>query len=323
MSNILKKNTSVHHSATTCVIGGNGFIGRSVVEALLRQQRRVIVLGRQALPVNVLSGVTYVQNPGGNSQQVLREVLQESDEVISLAYATIPQTSFQNPVDDIVLNLPDAVQLFELASTFPIRKFVYVSSGGTVYGRAVAPLIDEEHMTLPLSPYGISKLAIEKYAHLYFENQGLPVVCVRPSNAFGPGQRPYTGQGFVATAIASIVEGRTLTIFGEHGTVRDYLHVVDMANGIVDALLHGIPGEVYNIGSGIGLTNKQVLEELRPLAVRAHKEILVNHLPSRPFDVPVNVLDSRKLRTLTGWIPQKSFLAALAQTWEWYMATLH
>jgi len=131
------------------------------------------------------------------------------------------------------VNLPKAVRLFELASTLPLKKFVWISSGGTVYGRTSTGLIPETRPTLPLSPYGITKLAIEKYAHIYFESKGLPIVCVRPANAFGEGQRTYSGQGFIATAIASVLDGRELTLFGEQGTIRDYLHVADVATGIV------------------------------------------------------------------------------------------
>ncbi|RYE18703.1 MAG: NAD-dependent epimerase/dehydratase family protein [Sphingobacteriaceae bacterium] len=220
---------------TTCVIGGNGFIGKAVVEALLAQQRKVIVVGRAPSPGALPAGVTYVVNNKNNNHNApLREVLNQSDEVINLAYATIPQTSFQHPVDDIVLNLPEAVHLFELAATLPIRKFISVSSGGTVYGRVDTSPITETHSTLPLSPYGITKLAIEKYAHMYFDNYGLPTISVRPSNAFGSGQRPYSGQGFIGTAISSILDGRTITMFGNQGTVRDYLYVADMARGSME-----------------------------------------------------------------------------------------
>lgn len=308
--------------ATVCVIGGSGFIGRAVVDALLARQRKVIVVGRSPLLQPMPPGVGYIINNDSRHNAALREALSQSDEVINLAYATIPQTSFQHPVDDIVLNLPEAVALLELCSAMTIRKFVGVSSGGTVYGRATTYPLTEEHLTLPLSPYGITKLAIEKYLYMYFENRGLPAVSVRPSNAFGPGQRPYVGQGFIGTAIASIIDGRTINVYGQHGTVRDYLYVVDMAEGIVAALLDGIPGEVYNIGSGVGLTNKQVLDAIVPVAAEAGYEVKLNTLPARPFDVPINVLNSKKLHSLTGWQPSTPFAAALVETWNWYAKKL-
>jgi UDP-glucose 4-epimerase len=306
---------------TTCVIGGSGFIGRAVVYELLEQGRQVLVVGREPAPTLVLPvGVRYLENPMNDGGAALKQALATSDEVIDLAYATVPGTSFQDPVNDILVNLPEAVRFFELAASMThIRKFVWISSGGTVYGRTTAEQLNERHATLPLSPYGITKLAIEKYAHMYFESKGLPIVCVRPSNAFGEGQRPYLGQGFIATAIASVLDGRELTLFGEQGTIRDYLHVKDIAGGIVAALLHGRPGEVYNVGSSEGLTNRQVLEAIAPLATKAGRAMQIRVLPPRPFDVPANVLDCTKLRTETGWQPTLTFEQALAQTWAWYV----
>lgn len=308
-------------TGATAVIGGAGFIGRAVVNELLVQGRRVVVIGREENPAPALPiGVRFVHSPADDNGATLKQALQAVDEVIDLAYATVPGTSFQDPVNDILVNLPEAVRLFEFAATLPLKKFVWISSGGTVYGRTTAEHILETHPTLPLSPYGITKLAIEKYAHMYFESKGLPIVCVRPANAFGEGQRTYSGQGFIATAIASILDGRELTLFGEQGTIRDYLHVVDVAAGIVAALLHGRPGEVYNLGSSEGLSNRQVLDALTPLAAETGHPIRIKVLPPRPFDVPANVLDCTKLRTETGWQPQLTFTQAMARTWAWYAA---
>lgn len=304
-------------SLLTCVIGGTGFIGSAVVRELLAQGRRVLVLGRQEVPQHALPvGVEYVVND--DSADLLRAVMHRADEVIDLAYATVPQTSFQDPVNDILINVPATVRLFELAAEASLRKFVWISSGGTVYGRSRNAFQDEEHATNPISPYGITKLAIEKYAHLFYETRDLPITCVRPSNAFGEGQRAFSGQGFIATAIASILTGETISLFGESGTVRDYLHVQDMARGIVAALFYGHAGEVYNVGSGQGLSNRQVLDAMSPLASSAGVAIHVRVLPERAFDVPLNVLDSRKLTTHTGWQPALQFSEALLRTWQWY-----
>ncbi|RSK36046.1 NAD-dependent epimerase/dehydratase family protein [Hymenobacter metallilatus] len=309
-------------SPVTCVIGGAGFIGRAVVAELLARGRQVIVVGRGDAGTALPAGVRYLENAPEAGTTVVREALEAATEVIDLAYATSPGTSFQDPVNDILVNVPETVRLFELAASMThLRKFVWISSGGTVYGRTPAVPITENHPTLPLSPYGITKLALEKYAHMYFETRQLPIVCVRPANAYGEGQRPYGGQGFVATAIASILDGKPLTLFGEQGTVRDYLHVADMATGIVAALDGGLPGEVYNLGSGQGLTNRQILDLLAPLAAATGRSVHLLRQPARPFDVPANILDCSKLSATTGWQPQLSITAGLARTWDWFAAS--
>ncbi|MGY2133411.1 NAD-dependent epimerase/dehydratase family protein [Hymenobacter sp. HD11105] len=305
----------------TCVIGGSGFVGQAVVQDLLQHtDRDVVIVGRKPMVSHLPARVRYVQNPSGASDELLSKILSEVDEVVDLAYATVPQTSFQNPVNDILVNLPEAVRLFEHATQWSLRKFVWVSSGGTVYGHAQQVPLTEDHPTNPVSPYGITKLAIEKYAHLYYCSTQLPIVCVRPSNAYGEGQRVYAGQGFIGTAIASLLDHRTLDLFGDEGTIRDYLHIKDMARGIVAALTDGHVGQVYNIGSGIGHSNRQVLEILEPLARTIGMPLRLHVHPERPFDVKVNVLDSTKLYAHTNWKPLLTFEQGIRQTWEWYVA---
>lgn len=306
---------------TTCIIGGAGFIGRAVVEELVKRgDRQIVVVGREDSAPHLPASVRYVQHPPDASAELISQTLSSVDEIIDLAYATVPGTSFQNPVNDILVNLPEAVRLFELTAKLALRKFVWISSGGTVYGPAQTIPIAETHPTHPISPYGITKLAIEKYARMYYHLSGLPIVCVRPANAFGEGQRVYAGQGFIGTAIASLLDERTISIFGEQGTVRDYLHVHDMATGILAALVDGQPGEVYNLGSATGYSNRQVLDLLLPWASEQNLVPALQILPERPFDVKENVLDTTKLRTHTNWQPSAGFEQTLRQTWDWYVA---
>ncbi|MDJ1482166.1 NAD-dependent epimerase/dehydratase family protein [Cytophagaceae bacterium YF14B1] len=300
-----------------CIIGGTGFIGRHLVDVLLKSGRKITVIGRAAQPVESLpESVQYIQNRV-NDEEWLTNVLEEVDEIVDLAYSTTPQTSFVNPVNDILSNLPGTVQLFAIASKLSIRKFIWVSSGGTVYGNVDQTPITENFLTNPVSPYGITKLAIEKYARMYFELAGLPIVCVRPANAYGEGQQPFRGQGFVATAIATILNRQSISIFGEDGTIRDYIHVADIALAIEAALDRGISGEVYNIGTGIGKTNRQVIDTIRKYANDIPIEI--NTLPARKFDVASNILDYSKLHHQTGWKPEVSFEKGIERTWEWFV----
>lgn len=305
-----------------CIIGGTGFIGHHLVDQLIRSDREVTVIGRNPHPTRELpDGVLYISGDYGD-RFFLRGVLQNMDEVIALAHSTVPKTSFEDPVNDILTNLPAAVNLFDISACCNIKKLVFVSSGGTIYGKTSNLPIDEEHSKNPISPYGITKLAIEKYATMFGELKDLPFVCVRPSNAYGAGQRPYAGQGFIATAIASILEGHEVVMFGETGTVRDYIYVTDVAGGILAALEHGRVGTCYNIASGIGRSNRDILNALIPLAQSAGFSPRIQTVPSRRFDVPANVLNPGKIIKDTGWEIRVPFETGIKKTWNWLTANL-
>ncbi len=303
-------------TAHTLVIGGAGYVGSYLVPLLIASGRRVTVLGRSARPASALPDkVSYVQGDFGQTD-LIRDLLDHHAEVIHLAYATVPNTSFDNPLSDLLQNLPPTVQLFtELAERG--GKLLLVSSGGTVYGEAMQIPIGEGHSTRPISPYGVTKLTLENYAHLYSVTHGLNYVCVRPANAYGVGQRPYAGQGFVSTAMASSMRANKIRIFGQQGTIRDYLYVSDLASGIVSTLEHGRLSETYNLGSGLGRSNLDVVQEMTPLMHDIGCNVEVEHFPERVFDVRVNVLESRKLIEHTGWKPQVDFMEGLVRTRDW------
>lgn len=301
---------------STLVIGGGGFIGAHLVPLLIKSGRQVTVLGRRSRPAYDLpAGVTFLSEDFG-AIDVIRSLLDSHQEIIHLAYATVPNTSFENPLADLQENLPPTVRLFaEIAERG--GRLVLVSSGGTVYGEARKLPICEEHSTHPISPYGVTKLTLENYARLYGVTHGLKYVCVRPSNAYGAGQRPFMGQGFIATAIASALRGMPVRIFGASGNLRDYLHVRDLAAGLLAVLERGRLLETYNLGSGVGYSNLEVLELLSPMLASLGCRMVVEHLPERLFDVHVNVLNSSKLSRDTGWLPIVDYQDGLEEMVNW------
>ncbi len=302
----------------TCVIGGAGFIGQHLCRALLATGRDVLVVGRKARDqVSLPQGVSYVMGDI-REREFAVGAMRGVDEIVDLAYSSVPKTSYENPVQDIMENLPGAVALFESACDLPIKKFLFVSSGGTIYGEAIKLPIAESSPTNPISPYGITKLALEKYAQMFHRIRGLPIVSVRPSNPYGEGQRPFVGQGFVATAMASMLMGKEIRIFGEQGTVRDYIYVGDLARGLVAALDAGVPGESYNIGSSVGRTNLEVIEQISVFAERQGIAPIITHAPPRSFDVSANVLSTEKLFAISGWQPEVDFPTGIERTWNWY-----
>ena len=306
---------------TTLVVGGGGFIGSHFVKlATEHGGRDVIVLGRSSKPrFSLPPGACYVQGDAGDIR-LIRELLAKSDEVVDLAYATVPKTSFDDPVNDVLVNLPASVALLQEAAKHKLKCFVMVSSGGTVYGNAQYLPLDEAHPTNPMSPYGITKLALEKYAILYHHLQGVPSIVVRPGNPFGPKQLGNLGQGFIGAAIYASLRRNPVIIFGERGTIRDYVFVEDLAEGLLAVLDSGEVGETYNIGTGVGHDNRAVLDVLSNLVRNDGYSVEVEVRPLRPFDVAANVLSPARLTFISGWRPKIDFADGMRRTWEWALA---
>jgi UDP-glucose 4-epimerase len=302
---------------TKCIIiGGNGFIGSEVAPLLDRADRNVHVLGRSPRPSLPLPfRMTYHQADYGD-RETLRSLLEPGCEVINLAYSTVPKTSYDDPLHDLLSNLPANVALLEECQAAKIGKLVMVSSGGTVYGSAISLPIREDAVTLPVSPYGISKLSTDLYTLMLQRNTGLPAVVVRPANAYGESQLSGKGQGFIAEAIDAVLEKREIGIYGEQGTIRDYIHVSDVARGIVAALDHGNAGAVYNIGTGRGTSNLEIIEILRQLASSEKMEVRHQIRAARIFDVEANVLDSESLQRISGWKPRIPVDEGIRRVWE-------
>jgi UDP-glucose 4-epimerase len=298
------------------VIGGSGFIGTEVIRLLLSSGRDVISLSRRKVHDKEKSiRLRHVQGDY-NSIDLLRDLMGGGCDVINLAYSTVPKTSFGDPTFDLLSNLPANVALLQEACRAEVNRLLIISSGGTVYGEAQSLPVNEDHPTNPISPYGITKLTIDSYAKMFYRTKDLPVVVVRPGNAYGPMQRIGVGQGFIAAAISAIQNRKDVEIYGAHGTIRDYIHVDDVANGIVAALDRGKIGEIYNLGTGVGTSNLEIVKHLEAIAARDGLDFTVKHMPERRFDVRANILDASKLESHTNWRTSIVLERGLDAAWQ-------
>lgn len=298
------------------LLGGSGFLGYHIGKHFSKSHEVVCISRKPPINTMIVSGVKYINGDCGN-EEFLKSSLKTDDIILYLAYSSIPKTSFEHPLEDITENLPMAVTIFSVLKEISIKRIFVFSSGGTVYGDVDLKIpIKENHETNPLSPYGITKLSIEKYAKLFHKLYSIPIVIVRPSNPYGSFQLPFRGQGFIPTAIASIINDKDIGIFGEFGTVRDYLFIDDFVSAIGIIINSDISsGEILNIGSGMGFNNLEIVNILRDISEKRFK---INILPERQFDVMYNVLDITKLKNL-GWLPKVSIQEGLLYTWEWFV----
>jgi len=302
-----------------CVVGGTGFVGRYVVDSLLKTNRNISVVHlNKSRASSIPNSVKNIIADCGD-KEIMKKALRGVDELIYLACTTNPQKSFENPLKDFTDNLTMGIGSLQAAVESGVKKCVLVSSGGTIYGRVTRLPINENEQTNPISSFGISKLALEKYGLMLDNQKRVRMIIARPGNVYGEYQKPYQGLGFVVNAIASIIDKKKVILFGEKGTIRDYLYAADVAAGVIACLEKGKNGEIYNIGAGIGRSTRDVLAVLFPLAHASGFKPKIKVLPPRIFDVPANVLDSGKLTKHTGWIPKISFDEGIKKTWEWYL----
>ncbi len=299
------------------LLGGGGFLGSHLCEELLAQGESVRIFERplplwQSQPFDGDS-VEWQEGDFGNVEDLERAV-SGCDVIYHLVSTTIPKSSNDNPVYDMETNLLGTLRLLEVARQQMIRKIVFVSSGGTVYGRPQEVPIKETHPTDPVCSYGIGKLAIEKYLYLYHRLHGLDYCVLRVGNPYGERQRVTAAQGAVAVFMHKAALDQPIEIWGDGSVVRDYVYVKDAVRALSMARSHSSQHRIFNIGGGQGRSLNDLLANLEKLAGRKLKR---RYLPGRSFDVPVNILDISLAREVLQWYPRVSFEEGLKRTWSW------
>lgn len=217
------------------VLGGNGFIGSHLVDRLLLAGHGVRIFDRnEELYRRPLAGVEYCYADFGN-RTLLAEALDGIDIVFHLISTTVPKTSNDDPAFDVMSNVVETIALLEKCVARGIKKVVFLSSGGTVYGAPAALPVSEDSPTNPECSYGITKLTIEKYLALFNHLYGLDYVVVRPSNPYGPRQNLLGIQGAISVFLGRVAARKPIEVWGDGQIVRDYVYVEDLVEGIYRA----------------------------------------------------------------------------------------
>ena len=301
------------------LIGGMGFIGRHLTKACCLEEMCVRVADI-VLPEGDANdhNVEYLQGDY-RDPEFLQHIVKDVDVVVHLAHDTMLLNLDCNMDIEFNRNVRPAMQLMEACSAQHVSKLLFLSSGGTVYGNhSIREPISEDSPTHPISLYGTSKLMIEQIGFLYHLQKGLPFIVARPSNAYGPGQFPYRGQGFVATAFASALDNKPLNIFGDGSVVRDFVHVRDIAEALVALIKNGRMGETYNVGTALGISMKKLVDDyISPILQEDGHKLNCEYSSARGVDVAYNVISNDKLYRDTGFKPRISLDEGLRETLVW------
>jgi UDP-glucose 4-epimerase len=301
-----------------CIIGGAGFIGIHVVKSLLNTDREIIVIGRSQKSVRPLSKAVKYYSGDCYDFSFIKKIVCELDEVIFSKGSNIINTS-DYQIGDILYELNQIDELFKILNSTKIKKIIVITSGGTIYGNTQQLPINENCQCNPISPYGLMNLCIERIGLFLFNKNGFPVIFARPSNVYGEEQIPFTGQGFISTGLASIIQGKELIVYGKNGTIRDYVHVKDVAIAIQSLLKDGVIGQSYNIASGTGFDNFQILQIMKETLNIKNKNIKLKIKRKRCFDVKENSLDISKIYKDSGWRPNIKIEQGIKMTYEWLL----
>lgn len=303
---------------TMCVVlGGSGFLGQRLCKVLLELGFQVHSISRSGRPIeNQEPWCGRVQwNVSELGSELSRQLIKSAQFVFHLASTTIPSTSNQDMAKDMRDNALGTLQLLQSSMPLP-GKFIFVSSGGTVYGVSLQTPIPETHTTEPTCSYGIHKLTIEKYLQLFRTMNQLDCIVLRVSNMYGESQDSRKPIGAISHFVDSAMANSPITIWGDGSIVRDYIHVDDVVKALVASMTYRGRESVFNIGTGIGTSLNQIVEILR---AKLGAAIAVRYEPARGFDVPENILGITRAGRELRWSPLISVRAGIdrmIQTWK-------
>lgn len=295
------------------ILGGAGFIGGNLARALAARGEPPRIFTRPSSAISKMEDILdHIDIVYGDFMDdvALRKATKGIDTVFHLISTTFPSMTIESSVYDVLSNLLPTIRLVEICIENGVKKIVYASSGGTVYGEPKINPIPEDHPLMPESAYGQSKLTIENYLNFYARSTKLDINVLRISNPFGPGQNSWRVQGIVGVAMGCAYQERVLKIFGKGEAVRDYIYVDD----VIDAMLLAAenPGSsIVNISSGIGHSVMEIVHAVEELSGRTIQKEFV---PARPGDVKVNILDNKRAYDIYGWTPKVGFKDGLYST---------
>lgn len=298
------------------VTGGAGFIGSNIVDALVEQRHEVAIID------NMSTGLKENINPQARfyeadttSKQAIEEIFEKEkpEAVYHLAAQINVRHSTEDPVKDIRTNVIGTVDLLLASEKYTVRKFIFSSTGGAIYGDDAERPTKETAEEKPISPYGMDKLSAERFLE-YFKNRGdIQTVALRYSNVYGPRQNPHGEAGVIAIFAPRMLKNEPVEVWGDGEQTRDYVYVGDVVRANLEALKFNGSG-TYNIGTGVE-TSVNRLAEMLIQATGIKSEI--KHIAPKEGEQRASSLDSQKIYQDFGWKPEVNLEEGIKKTIEW------
>jgi len=298
------------------VTGGAGFIGSNVADGLIKEGHEVIIVddlsnGREE---NISDKALFYQVDIRDKK--LEDVFksEKPDVVIHNAAQLSVRVSVKNPLLDADINIVGGLKLINICQKYKVRKIIFASSGGTVYGEQQTFPADEDHPLAPISPYGVAKLSTEHYLYYFHKAYGLEYISLRYGNIYGPRQDPHGEAGVVAIFSKKMLAGGTPLINGDGLQTRDYTFVGDVVKVNIAAIKSDYTGPV-NIGTGV---ETDVVTLFNILKDASGKDIEEIHGPAKAGEQMRSVLDNTLVKKVLGWEPEISIEEGLKLTYKWF-----
>lgn len=306
--------------ARVVVIGANGFIGSHLVDALAAAGHAVSAFDRFSSdePTFSTPGVRIIRGEFLNRSD-LETAVSGQDYVFHFLSTTSPATAEDDPTLDLHTNVVQTVELLQLCVSHSVERFFFSSTGGAMYGDQCKQQYSELDRALPISPYGIGKLAIERYLRYFDAKHGLKSTALRISNPYGTRQHPNKRQGLIPIALRQIALGQPVERMGDGSMVRDFIFVEDVVRAIVTMVGKESRFDVYNIGSGIGLSVNEVLQVLGEVT---QQELSISERLIPPTYVERVVLDVARYSEEFGAIALTPLHEGATETFEEIRARL-
>lgn len=303
------------------VTGGAGFIGSHLIERLLLDGHSVVCLddfstGKRKNLDNIEKNITILEGDI-RDPDITRKAISNIDYVFHLAAQISVRRSVREPQYDASVNIKGTINLLETIQKSSVKRIIYISTGGAIYGEPAFIPASENTSEEPISPYGISKLTAEKYLQWFHRVYGLSYSIIRPANIYGPRQDPLGEAGVISIFLGKIVSEEPLTIYGDGKDTRDYVYVKDIAE-ICTKAMNSSHIDTFNAGTGKQTNLLElviIIEEVTKF--RAHKKFC----DPRPGDVNHIALDSNKAYEKLGWKSSTDLTTGISRTWDWFLSS--